>query len=322
VVVVLALAGDTMLGRLVGERLATEPFEAVFAPQVREVIGGADLCVVNLECCISDRGSRWPAPGKPFFFRAPPRAAEALAWLGVDCVTLANNHALDYGPLALSDTRAHLARVGIEVVGAGDDVDRARAFRVLSAGGVRIGVLGVTDHPADFAAGPHRPGVAFADLWSGVPGWLPQGVAAMAGAVDVALVSPHWGPNMTTRPLPHVHAAADVLVRAGAGLVAGHSAHVFHGVAPPVLFDLGDFVDDYAVDPRLRNDVGLLFLVTVDARGPVELRAVPLGLDVCHTRLADAGEADWLRRRFMAACAEFGTAVTVDGDGQVVVPLR
>ena len=79
---------------------------------------------------------------------------------------------------------------------------------------------------------------------------------------------------MTSAPVGHVRRAATALVGAGATLVAGHSAHVPHGVAGPVLYDLGDF-DDYRVDPRLRNDLGLLFLVTLDGRGPVRLEALP-----------------------------------------------
>ncbi len=56
--VTLALAGDTMLGRLVAPRLAEAPFETVFAPEIRDVVRAADACVVNLECCVSDRGTR------------------------------------------------------------------------------------------------------------------------------------------------------------------------------------------------------------------------------------------------------------------------
>jgi poly-gamma-glutamate capsule biosynthesis protein CapA/YwtB (metallophosphatase superfamily) len=70
-------------------------------------VGEANLCLLNLECCISERGA--PVPGKVFHFRAPLAAAETLAHLGVDCVTLANNHALDFGPDALLDTFVHLA---------------------------------------------------------------------------------------------------------------------------------------------------------------------------------------------------------------------
>ncbi len=133
------------------------------------------------------------------------------------------------------------------------------------------------------------------------------------------IVSPHWGPNMIEGPLRRVRRAADDLVAAGASLVAGHSAHVFHGVRGPVLFDLGDLVDDYAVGP-LRNDLGLLWLVTFDATGPKVLEAVPLRLTYCRTTLAVDEDARWISRRFRQACRDLGTDVT-ERDGRLVVGL-
>ena len=307
----LALAGDTMLGRGVAERLATSSPEALFAPEIVEIANEADLFVMNLECCISERGARWAAPEKAFFFRAPPSAAEALAVLGVDCVSLANNHALDFGEEALQDTFDHLARVGIAWAGAGGDVDRARAPAVLAAGAFRLGVLSLCDHPEDFAAGHGRPGVAFADLKRGVPDWVSAAVRSVEA--DAVLVTPHWGPNMVRSPVPHVRRAARSLVKAGAALVAGHSAHVFHGVRGRVLFDLGGFIDDYVVDPVLRNDLGLLWFVTLDARGPLSLEAVPLTLDFCGTRLADGADATWVEQRLRDACRAMGTEVVAEG---------
>jgi poly-gamma-glutamate capsule biosynthesis protein CapA/YwtB (metallophosphatase superfamily) len=317
--VTVALAGDTMLGRGVARTLATTPPVAMVAPEVLAVLGDADLVVLNLECCISERGRPWAAPGKPFFFRAPPRAVELLVLLGTDCVTLANNHALDYGVDALADTLAHLAAADIAAVGAGLDLAQARRPAVLAAGGLRVAVLGATDHPPDFAASPDRPGVAFADLGRQVPNWLLDSVRA--ADAEVRLVTPHWGPNMTTAPVRHVRRAATALVDAGATLVAGHSAHVPHGVAGPVLYDLGDFLDDYRVDPVLRNDLGLLFLVTLDARGPVRLEALPLKLEYCHTRLAAGDDADWMRRRFRAACADLGTELE-EAAGRLIISWR
>lgn len=314
--VTVALAGDTMLGRGVARALTTSPPQALVAPEVRAAMDQADLVVLNLECCISERGRPWDAPGKPFFFRAPPRAVELLVLLGVDCVTLANNHALDYGVDALLDTLVYLDAAGIAVVGAGADLEQARQPAVLGASGLRVAVVGVTDHPPDFSAGPDRPGVAFADLGRAVPDWLLQTVRA--ADADVLLVSPHWGPNMTTAPVRHVRRAATALVDAGATLVAGHSAHVPHGVAGRVLYDLGDFLDDYRVDPRLRNDLGLLFLVSLDAGGPVRLEALPLKLDFCHTRLAAGEDAAWMRHRFRAACATLGTTVEQATDRLIV----
>jgi poly-gamma-glutamate capsule biosynthesis protein CapA/YwtB (metallophosphatase superfamily) len=318
----LALLGDTMLGRGVGRALARLPPTALVAPEVVEVTREADLVVANLECCISVRGRPWPAPGKPFFFRAPPSAVGLLRLLGVDCVTLANNHALDFGADALLDTLEHLASAGIRVAGAGCDLAAARRPAVLEAAGTRLTVIGVSDHPADFAAGAGRPGVAFAELVHGVPGWLGALVRSAAAGSGAVLVSPHWGPNMRARPVGHVRRAAAVLAAAGATLVAGHSAHVVHGVAGRVLYDLGDFLDDYEADASLRNDLGLLFLVELDRAGPVRLEALPLALEFCHTRLATGADADWIRRRFRSACAELGTDVTQTAGGRLLVTWR
>lgn len=314
----IALAGDTMLGRLVGETLGKVPAESLFAPAVVEAAGRADLFFLNLECCISTRGSPWPEPGKPFFFRAPPAAVETLNHLGVSCVTLANNHALDFGYDALMDTFEHLSYAGIQWVGAGPDIDRARAVVTLDAGAMEVSVLGITDHPPSFAATPDGPGVAYADLRSGVPAWVTDSIHSTAGAL---LVSPHWGPNMTPGPVPHVRRSAEVLVEAGATVVAGHSAHVFHGVSGGVMYDLGDFLDDYAVDPELRNDLGLLWLLTLDERGPRRLEALPLRLGYCHTELAEGDDAAWIRRRFRSACAALGTEVRQES-GFLVIEFR
>src|SRR5215211_9545167 len=121
----LALGGDTMLGRCVAERLRDAGPASLFAPEIVEAAHDADLVIVNLKCCISEGGA--PAPGRALRFRAPPVAAEALAYLGVDCVTLANNHALDYGPDALADTLEHLEAAGVRWVGAGANEAEARA---------------------------------------------------------------------------------------------------------------------------------------------------------------------------------------------------
>ena len=314
----LALAGDTMLGRGVAATLAERPLHELVAPEVVAIAREADLFVLNLECCISERGRPWPDPAKPFFFRAPPAATATLAHLGVDCVTLANNHALDFGTEALLDTFEHLRAAGIAWVGAGADVETARAAAVLESGGFRLGVVAASDHPREYAAGD-QPGIAYADLRRGPPGWLLE--ALRAGGADAVLVTPHWGPNMAAEPVTHVRRAAAALVEAGATLVAGHSAHVFQGIAGRVLYDLGDFLDDYAVDPLLRNDLGLLFLVTLDREGPSRLEAVPLKLDYCHTRLADGADADWIRHRFRSACAAFRTEVGEE-EGRLVVDWR
>jgi poly-gamma-glutamate capsule biosynthesis protein CapA/YwtB (metallophosphatase superfamily) len=295
-----------MLGRAVAEELGRRPPDSLVDPALVEITRAADLFVLNLECCVSQRGE--PVPGKIFTFRAPPAAIETLQHLGVDCVTLANNHALDYGLDALRDTFAHLREAGIAYAGAGEDVEEARSPVVVRD----LPIVAFADHEPRFAAGPDRPGIAFADLRSGLPPWLRE-------CAPGALVCPHWGPNMAHSPVRQVRAAARKLTEAGAALVAGTSAHVFQGVEGNVLYDLGDFLDDYATDPVLRNDLGLLFLVELEPDGPRRIEAVPLKLEYAFTRPARGADLDWIRQRFQDACGQLGTEVREEEEGSLVI---
>jgi poly-gamma-glutamate capsule biosynthesis protein CapA/YwtB (metallophosphatase superfamily) len=315
--VTIALGGDTMLGRMVGRALAERPAREVWDPQLLEVFAEADLAVVNLECCISERGEPWPAPGKPFFFRAPPVAIEVLTAAGVKAVWLGNNHALDFGEIALLDTFDHLESAGIAWAGAGRTAAEARRGAIVEAGGTRVGVVGFADHPADFAATASSPGTAFVateDLRrSGPPAWLTAEIRRLAGVCEVVVVGPHWGPNMALRPMPHHPAVARALAAAGASLVSGHSAHVVQPIdvmdGVPICYDLGDLLDDYAVDPVVRNDLGALALFTPG----VSLELVPLRLEYARTRLADGADHAELTGRLLAAAERNRLGLRLDG---------
>jgi hypothetical protein len=125
---------------------------------------------------------------------------------------------------------------------------------------------------------------------------------------------------MTPGPARWQRARAAELVRAGADLVAGHSAHVFHGVAwvdgRPVLYDLGDALDDYAIDRDKRNDLGVMALWRPG--GEPELELVGLRLDYCHTRLATGPDAEWIASRLARACGELGTTVERTAEARFV----
>jgi poly-gamma-glutamate capsule biosynthesis protein CapA/YwtB (metallophosphatase superfamily) len=111
---------------------------------------------------------------------------QVLNRLGVDCVTLANNHALDFGAEALVDTFEHLGTAGIKCVGAGRNLEDARKPAVLEVDGFRLAVLGFSDHPREFAAEQDAPGIGYADLRHG-PDWLLAAIVAIDA--DTVLVS-------------------------------------------------------------------------------------------------------------------------------------
>ena len=97
-------------------------------------------------------------------------------------------------------------------------------------------------------------------------------------------------------------------------MIAGHSAHVRPGPSGRTLFDLGDFIDDYAVDPGLRNDLGVLWLVTLDADGPRRVKGIPLRLEFAHTRHAGRDETRLLQSLLQERCAAVGSSVHRQGD--------
>jgi Bacterial capsule synthesis protein PGA_cap len=256
--------------------------------------------LVNLECALTVHHDRGPKTTPVFFFRAPPElGVAALRAAQVSCVNLANNHVLDFGITGLLETIAALDDAGIAHVGAGANLAAASAARLLSLGGLRLAVLGFTDNEPGWAASRTRPGVHYVPLEPRTSAFwaLLERVAMAREQADLVIVSAHWGPNMRERPRTAARRTARLLVEAGAGLVHGHSAHIVQGVelveGQPVLYDCGGLVDDYAVDPVLRNDWSFLFLLDRDrpeaARGAAPARRLP------HARRAVRRRADDVR---------------------------
>jgi len=131
----IGFVGDLMLGRSVNERWADadDGPEEVWG-STRSRLQELDGLVGNLECCVSDRGTRWPDKG--YYFRSDPGfAVPALEAAGASFVSLANNHILDFRESALRATRAHLADAGIARAGAGTDRRAAAPRFALAAGG-------------------------------------------------------------------------------------------------------------------------------------------------------------------------------------------
>jgi hypothetical protein len=170
-----------------------------------------------------------------------------------------------------------------------------------------VGVVAIADHPAEYAARDGHLGIAFVDLRRELPAWLAETLADLRASCDAVIAFAHWGPNMAPEPQPWQHRFAVELQAAGAQqLVAGHSAHVFHGVAwgrsGPILTDLGDALDDYRVDTGLRNDLGLLAIWRPHS-ARAELELVGLRLQFAFTDLARGADADWIAERLLRASA-------------------
>jgi poly-gamma-glutamate synthesis protein (capsule biosynthesis protein) len=315
----LALGGDVMLGRLVGEILGDLGPRYVWG-DVLPLIRGADLALVNLECVIATSGERF-VPRRVFYFRAPPAGLDALLVAGIDYVSLANNHAMDFRAPALLETIRRLDEGGIAHAGAGRNRTEAARFAMLEARGIKVAVVAFADHPRKYAAGESEPGTnviavrAEGNDFSRVVESLRE---ARAAGADLVVFSIHWGPNMRTEPTPRFVEFAHAVMDAGADVFHGHSAHVFQGIevyrGKPILFDTGDLVDDYAVRPELRNDQQLLFLLRATRGGVHEIEVVPLRIGERRVDRARGEDFEQIRHRLRRLSAAMGSRVELRDD--------
>lgn len=325
----IALAGDVMLGRNVARAIETAPPEHVWGDLLPELLA-CDLRVVNLECAVARPGVHPPwTPPKAFHFLAGPRATDVLNAAAIDLVTLANNHTLDFREGALLETLERLEAAGIAYAGAGRDAREARRAARLQTESSSVAVLAFTDNEPRWEARDDRPGVHYVPVRLDDPRAtvLRHAVTEAAESADFVLVAGHWGPNMLERPLPHHPPFARALIDAGAHAFVGHSAHVFQGVevrdGRPILYDLGDFVDDYAVDPELRNDCSFLWILETDDAGPRAIECLPVVIDARAARVARATgpEARAIAEKLIRLCAEMDAAAE-RVDDRVVITLR
>ena len=196
-------------------------------PSIREVLSRADVAVLNLETAVTNAGTR---ARKQYTYRAPASVLTQLKSAGVDVVTLANNHGLDYGRDGLRDTLAASAATGLPVVGIGLDEDKAYAPHIIEVRGQRIAVLGATQVmdsslEAAWTAGPRTPGLASAKRVAR----LVEEVARAREVADTVVVYLHWGRELDPCPLPRQQVLARQLVAAGADVIVGSHAHVLLG---------------------------------------------------------------------------------------------
>lgn len=265
----LLFAGDIMLSRGVGARMAakgdwTHPFH-----KVAEMLRSADLTFANLECPISDAGRE---RGHLYSFRADPRALEGLLFAGFDVVSLANNHAYDWGPEALLDTIQRLDKAGIRAVGAGANDREAHYPVVVDLEGVRVAFLAyVSIEPRAASAGAEKPGVAWLD-----PEQVLADIRFARPLADILVVSPHWGIEYAPKPELWQVELARRMIDAGADFVVGHHPHVvqpFEEYAGGwIAYSLGNFVFDQK-PPSTRR--GLLLKVTLRGKRIVEVSTLP-----------------------------------------------
>ena len=208
--------------------------------KVAPTLRSGDIAFGNLETSLSKRGHKW---SKTYTFRGPISAGPALGKAGFDVISVANNHALDYGRTAFSDTLAAVKKGKVAVVGGGENKAQAWAPQIIERHGQKVAFLAFSEiTPGAFAATSKKNGTAYTQSI----GAITRAVKAAHKKADYVVVSMHWGVEKRYDANARQKREAHALVNAGADVVLGHHPHRIQGVeyykGKLIAYSLANFV--------------------------------------------------------------------------------
>lgn len=268
------VGGDIMLDRGVKSRIKSLgkdyrfPFELL-----KETFDNADLVFANLEGSMSSVGED---TGKKYSFRFEPEAAFGLRDAGINILSLANNHMLDWGRESLCQTTQYLDQVSIKYAGAGCDSSSAEAPATASLGNTSIAILAYTEFYKGAHATETRAGMSEFNLEK-----IPERIKKLKQEVDVVMVSMHWGEEYKPRANDFQVATAHALVDAGADVVIGHHPHVDQQIERYkdgwIIYSLGNLVFDQSWSQETME--AILADITLQDKKVTGVTAIPIKMN-------------------------------------------
>lgn len=307
--ITVAAVGDIMFsgsaGRLVSAKGPKAPFTST-----RKILKAADVTVGNLETSLSKRGR--PVPGKAFNFRGTPRAVSGLTYAGFDFLSLANNHARDYGSVALNDTIKYLDAAEIAHAGAGKNRKAAWKPAIIERNGATIAFLGFSQiGPSNFAATSSRSGTAYTMNRTAVN----KAIKAASKKADYVIVSFHWGVEKDFSANSRQIADGRAAVRSGADLVLSHHPHVIQGVEfykkGLIAYSLGNFV--FSPGSQMGRD-SMILRATLSPKGVAKVTAVPVRINSGRPVVQEGSSAKRIIGIVKRTSKAHGTKVTRSGN--------
>ena len=284
-----------------------------FDSELIKQVNNADFFMLNNEFAISERGE--PMTDKAYTFRASPDCIDYLKKLGVDAVSLANNHVYDYSEDAFYDTMENLSSAGLPYVGAGYNVNEAAKGRYFIINGFKVGIV-ATSRAEKFYLTPtadfNRAGV----MGTYNSRYFLSAIEMAREQCDIVIVYAHWGTEYSTKLEQQQIKMSREYIDAGADAVIGSHPHCLQGMEyyknAPIAYSLGNFwFNDKALDSCLLN-------LEIDSELNVQVSLTPLIQENCETRLVtDAAERRALFNR-VESYEPQGVAISDDG---VVTPI-
>lgn len=306
--VTLLFTGDVLLSQYVLNNYDRTGITGVLGEGLLEKMNNADIAIVNQEFPFSTRGVQ--AEDKQFTFRVNPSYVSVLKDMGVDMVTIANNHILDFGDEALLDSMDTLEEAGILYAGAGKDKERAMELQVMEVHGMKIGLLAasrVIPVPS-WNIENHQPGV----FCTYDPGLLLEEIEKAKENCDYLCVYVHWGIERNTTPEDYQKSMAKQYIDAGADAVIGSHPHVLQGIefyqGKPIFYSLGNFIFNQDIASTMAVQI------EIDKEGGNEISLIPASASGAKTE--SLGEEE--NQRFYRELEELSFGVSIDEEGRVL----
>jgi poly-gamma-glutamate capsule biosynthesis protein CapA/YwtB (metallophosphatase superfamily) len=297
--------GDIMLARDYNSIIPTQGFEIIFEPTLEVFGNAADMSSANLESPLTTSNEHHPT--KPIYFKGHPDFAEGLAFAGIDVVTLANNHILDYMYSGLLETQLTLDNFQILHSGVGIDSYEASRPLIVSKKGKSFAFLASSDRTGQYnnyqpylQAGFNKPGFAYM-----TPYYISQQISDIRDVVDFVVVETHSGSEYSTEPgadydkemfveneldegyeafldVPHMwdREIRHFMIDAGADLVICHHPHIIQGLevynGKLIAHSLGNFVFDLTYSETMPS---MILHSEIDERGFYSYYITPIFID-------------------------------------------
>ncbi len=278
----IVFTGDVEISTYVQAKYDASGIEGILSPTLLSELQNADVTMINNEFCFSTRGT--PAD-KQYTFRVDPTYSSILTDMGVDVAGLANNHVLDYGKDALTDTFSTLNSVNVDYVGAGNSMEEASKMVVKTdAKGRTYG----------FMASSHIIPVAGWDIQNSQPGVftfyddtkLLEAVKEASSQVDFLFVMVHWGKEHTTELESYQINEGHAIIDAGATAVIGMHSHCLQPMeyynGHPIFYSLGNFIFNQTITS------GAAVAFDFDADDNMTVRAITVTAEDTYTHESEA----------------------------------
>ena len=290
--------------------------------EISEVMSAADIAIVNLETCVSDRGESEKPSG--YGFRTPPDMLEGFKNAGIDVVNLANNHTRDFGYDALTDTFANLKDYGIGYFGAGKDYDEASGLLIMEKDGVKIGFTGANKVylAPNCAAGEEHAGInQIGEPDSESAKAYIELIKQYDALCDVLVVFLHAGTEEVFDVTSYQKEMSRKFIDAGADIVVGGHSHTLQPIefynGKPILYSIGNLIF-WHIDDDI-DGLTAIFDIEVDKSGFVGLKLHPLFIKNYKVYYLTEGSGSYSGRYRQIIdlvneiCAPYGTAFDDDG---------